>query len=66
MHDLIEDMQAKMVHMFFEKDEKRQTEMKQTLQEKDLPEFLRILKSVSQVTGPPRGGFMGQRSPTST
>ena len=61
MHDLIEDVQAKMVLMFFEKDEKRQTEMKQALQEKDLPEFLGILEKRITNNGSPEGWVYGSK-----
>ena len=61
LNDLIEDVQMKMVLMFFEKDEKRQAEMKQTLQEKDLPEFLGILEKRITSNGSPEGWIYGSK-----
>lgn len=61
LNDLIEDVQMKMVLMFFEKDEKRQAEMKQTLQEKELPEFLGILEKRITSNGSPEGWIYGSK-----
>ena len=61
LNDLIEDVQMKMVLMFFEKDKKRQAEMKQTLQEKDLPEFLGILEKRITSNGSPEGWIYGSK-----
>ena len=61
LYDLIEDMQMKLILMFFEKDEKRQAEMKQDLQEKDIPEFLGILEKCITDNGSPEGWIYGSK-----
>ena len=61
LYDLIEDMQMKLILMFFEKDEKRQAEMKQDLQEKDIPEFLGILEKRITDNESPEGWICGSK-----
>ncbi len=61
LNDLIEDVQMKMILMFYEKDEKRQAEMKQALLEKDLPEFLGILEKRITNNGSPEGWIYGSK-----
>lgn len=61
LYDLVEDIQMKMVLMFFEKDEKRQAELKKELQEKNLPEFLGILEKRITDNGSPEGWIYGSK-----
>lgn len=61
LYDLIDDIQDKMVLMFFEKDETRQTELKKELTRKDLPEFLGILEKQITDNGSPEGWIYGSK-----
>ena len=59
LYDLIEDLLAKMVLMFFEKEEKRQVELKNDLKEKHLPEFLKIIEK--RISDSPSGWIYGSK-----
>lgn len=61
LHDLIDDIQDKMVLMFFEKDESRQTDLKRDLLQKQLPEFLGILEKRITKNESPDGWIYGSK-----
>ena len=60
-YDLVEDIQTKMVLVFYEKEEKRQAELKKDLQEKHVPEFLGILEKRITDNGTPEGWIYGSK-----